>query len=96
MNAGLTRKKAFELIFFTSLCSAVGGVLGFFILGQLTPWLPYILVVAASSFLYISIADLMPQMHERSSLKEAGPQLVLVAVGISAIYAVTLIMHALR
>lgn len=96
MNAGLTRKKAFELILFTSLCSALGGVLGYFILGQLTPWLPYLLVVAASSFLYISIADLMPQMHERSSLKEAGPQLLLVAVGICAIYAVTLVMHAAR
>jgi zinc and cadmium transporter len=96
MNAGLTRKKAFELILFTSLCTVLGGVFGFFVLGQLTPWLPFILVVAASSFLYISIADLMPQMHERSSLKEAGPQLLLVALGIGAIYAVTELMHVVR
>lgn len=94
MNAGLTRHKAFSLIFFTSLCSAVGGVLGYFVLSHLQPWLPFLLVVAASSFLYISIADLMPQMHERSSLKEAGPQLVLVALGICLIYGVTLVMHA--
>jgi len=96
MNAGLTRKKAFELILFTSLCTVLGGVFGFFVLAQLTPWLPFILVVAASSFLYISIADLMPQMHERSSLKEAGPQLLLVALGICAIYAVTELMHVVR
>ena len=35
-------------------------------------------VVAASSFLYISVADLMPQMHERVSLADAIPQLLLV------------------
>lgn len=96
INAGLTRKKAFELILFTSLCSAIGGVLGYFVLSHLTPWLPYLLVVAASSFLYISIADLMPQMHERSSMKEAGPQLLLVALGIATIYGVTVVMHAAR
>jgi zinc and cadmium transporter len=96
MNAGLTRNKAFSLILFTSLCSALGGVLGYFILGHLKPLLPYLLVVAASSFLYISVADLMPQMHERSSLREAGPQLLLVAIGICIIYGVTLAMHASR
>jgi zinc and cadmium transporter len=32
MNAGLTRKKAFELILFTSLCTVLGGVFGFFVL----------------------------------------------------------------
>ena len=93
INAGLTRSRAFQLILFTSLCSALGGVLGYFVLNALQGWLPYLLVVAASSFLYISIADLMPQMHRRSSLREAGPQLLLVAIGVSLIYAVTLVLH---
>ncbi len=93
INAGLTRQRAFQLILFTSLCSAAGGVIGYFVFNQFQAWLPYLLVVAASSFLYISIADLMPQMHERGSLNEAGPQLFLVAVGISLIYAVTLVLH---
>lgn len=96
IHAGLTRQKAFALIFFTSLCSAVGGLLGYFVLGHLKPLLPFLLVVAATSFLYISVADLMPQMHERSSLREAGPQLLLVAIGICIIYGVTLVMHATR
>ena len=93
INAGLSRERAFQLILFTSLCSAFGGVVGYFVLSMLQGWLPYLLVVAASSFLYISIADLMPQMHQRSSLREAGPQLLLVAFGVSLIYAVTLVLH---
>ena len=49
---------------------------------QAQDWVPYVLVVAASSFLYISVADLMPQMHERVSLADAVPQLLLVGVGV--------------
>ncbi|HAP24362.1 MAG TPA: ZIP family metal transporter [Achromobacter sp.] len=93
INAGLRRRRAFALILFTSLCSAVGGIIGYFVLQQAQDWTPYILVVAASSFLYISVADLMPQMHERVSLSDAVPQLLLVGVGVALIYSVTTLMH---
>ncbi|WMD23464.1 ZIP family metal transporter [Achromobacter seleniivolatilans] len=93
LNAGLARRRAFSLILFTSLCSAVGGIIGYFVLQQAQDWVPYILVVAASSFLYISVADLMPQMHERVSLSDAVPQLLLVGVGVALIYSVTTLMH---
>ena len=93
INAGLRRRRAFALILFTSLCSAVGGIIGYFVLQQAQEWTPYILVIAASSFLYISVADLMPQMHERVSLSDAVPQLLLVGVGVALIYSVTTLMH---
>lgn len=93
LNAGLRRRRAFALVLFTSLCSAVGGIIGYFVLQQAQDWTPYILVVAASSFLYISVADLMPQMHERVSLSDAVPQLLLVGVGVALIYSVTTLMH---
>jgi zinc and cadmium transporter len=63
------------------------------VLQQAQQWVPYVLVVAASSFLYISVADLMPQMHERVSLADAVPQLLLVGVGVVLIYSVTTVMH---
>ncbi len=93
LNAGLVRRRAFALILFTSLCSALGGIIGYFVLQQAQDWVPYVLVVAASSFLYISVADLMPQMHERVSLADAVPQLLLVGVGVALIYSVTTLMH---
>ncbi len=93
LNAGLARRRAFALILFTSLCSALAGIIGYFVLQQAQDWVPYVLVVAASSFLYISVADLMPQMHERVSLADAVPQLLLVGVGVALIYSVTTLMH---
>lgn len=92
-NAGLERRRAFMLILFSSLCSAVGGVAGYFVLQETQEWAPYVLVVAASSFLYISVADLMPQMHERTSPLEAVPQLLFVGIGVALIYGVTSVMH---
>ncbi len=93
INAGLARRRAFMLILFTSLCTALGGLAGYFVLQQAQQWVPYVLVIAASSFLYISVADLIPQMHERGSLAEAVPQLLLVGAGVIVIYGVTSFLH---
>ncbi|MFJ1302334.1 ZIP family metal transporter [Pseudomonadota bacterium AL_CKDN230030165-1A_HGKHYDSX7] len=93
INAGLQRKRAFGLILFTSLCTAIGGGVGYFVLQEAQNLVPYVLVIAASSFLYISVADLMPQMHERVTLADAVPQLLLVGIGVVIIYGVTSFMH---
>ncbi|PRY97088.1 zinc and cadmium transporter [Jezberella montanilacus] len=91
-NAGLTRQRAFLLILFSSACSALGGLFGYLLLEHALTSLPYILVVAATSFLYISIADLIPQMHARGSLKDAIPQLLLVAIGVIVVYLSTVLV----
>jgi len=93
LNAGLARRKAFVLILFTSLCTALGGVLGYFLLQQAQAIVPYVLVIAASSFLYIAVSDLIPQMHERGTVSDAIPQLLLVGIGVAVIYGVTSFMH---
>ena len=45
-------------------------------------WKPYALVLAASSFLYIAVADLIPQMQRRLKLREAVSQVVLIGAGV--------------
>jgi zinc and cadmium transporter len=55
---------------------------------------PYLLVVAASSFLYIAVSDLIPRMHERPALADALPQLLLVGLGVLVIHGVTILTHA--
>jgi zinc and cadmium transporter len=93
-NAGLTRGRALALILLTSLCTVAGGVAGYFVLNQMAAYTPYLLVVAASSFLYIAVSDLIPQMHERPSLADALPQLLLVGLGVLIIHGVTILTHA--
>jgi zinc and cadmium transporter len=40
--------------------TALGGLVGYFLVGQLHDWLPYFLAVASSSFVYVALADLIP------------------------------------
>lgn len=51
------------------------------------------LVIASSSFVYIAVSDLMPQMQRKPRLKESAVQVVLVAAGIAAIVFITNGVH---
>ncbi|MDH5659762.1 MAG: ZIP family metal transporter, partial [Gammaproteobacteria bacterium] len=48
--------------------------------------LPYILAIAASSFIYIAVADLIPDLHKRTELIETIKQITLIALGVVTIY----------
>jgi len=73
----------------SSLASVLGGLLGFFALSHAQGWLPYILVVAAASFLYIAISDLLPMLrregHRRTSMWQTA--WMLIGIGLIAISA---------
>ena len=43
--------------------TAIGGLVGYLLVGALHEYLPYFLVVAASSFIYVALADLIPQLQ---------------------------------
>ena len=44
--------------------------------------IPYVLVFAASGFIYIAVSDLMPQMQRRSTIRESVPQVLLIGLGV--------------
>jgi zinc and cadmium transporter len=46
---------------------------------------PYLMVAAASSFIYVAVADLLPQMQRRVPLKDLVAQVVWIAVGLGFI-----------
>jgi zinc and cadmium transporter len=82
LNAGFSRKRAYVYNLLCSLMAVVGGLLGYFTLGYATDWIPYVLVLASSGFIYLAVSDLMPQMQRRGTLRETIPQIVLIAVGV--------------
>jgi zinc and cadmium transporter len=54
---------------------------------------PFLLVIASSSFIYVSVADLIPQLQHRLSLKETAAQLLRLVAGLGI---VVLAMSQLR
>lgn len=85
LNAGFSRMKALLWNALSGMAGVVGGVLGYYVVGPWESLFPYLLVVASSSFIYVAVADLIPQLQQRLSFKETAVQLAWLAAGLVAI-----------
>jgi len=93
LNAGLSRSKALLYNAISGLSAVVGGVIGYFVVGPWEQLFPYLLVIASSSFIYVAVADLIPQLQHRLSLKDTLAQLAWLAVGMVIIVGVVQVVH---
>jgi zinc and cadmium transporter len=57
------RSAALVKVSLAGAVTALGGMAGYFLVEQLHDYLPYFLVVASSSFVYVALADLIPQLQ---------------------------------
>ncbi|MEO8018558.1 MAG: ZIP family metal transporter [Pseudomonadota bacterium] len=85
LNSGVNRRRAVVLNLLTSLTAVIGGVLGFFALEKTLAALPFALAVAASSLLYVAVADLIPGLHRKIDPKSSVTQVLLIGLGIALI-----------
>jgi zinc and cadmium transporter len=93
LNAGLSRGKALVYNAISGLAAVVGGVVGYFIVGPWAALFPFLLVVASSSFVYVAVADLIPQLQRRLPIKETAAQIVWIAVGLAVVLFISQYMH---
>jgi zinc and cadmium transporter len=85
LHSGVSRRRALALNLLTSLTAVIGGVVGYFALETAVRLLPFALAVAASSLLYVAVADLIPGLHRRIDPRSSIMQVVLIALGIAVI-----------
>jgi zinc and cadmium transporter len=83
LNAGLSRKKALLYNAASGLAAVLGGIVGYFVVGPWEQLFPYMLVIASSSFIYVAVADLIPQLQHRLPLRETLAQIAWLAVGLT-------------
>ena len=93
LHSGYSRNKALLYNVLSSLTTVIGGVLAWYALQDLRDVLPYVLAVAASSFIYIAVADLIPTLHQRVEGRATVQQVALIAVGVLIIYATHSTLH---
>ena len=82
LNAGFSRRRAFGFNLLSGMSAVVGGIVGYFVLEASLSLLPYALAIAAASFIYIALSDLLPEMMRRSSLAKSLPEVGLVLLGV--------------
>ena len=73
--------------------TALGGMTGYFLVGHLEESLSYFLVVASSSFVYVALSDLIPQLQKRLSARESLVQIVWLVTGIVLVTVVSGLAH---
>jgi zinc and cadmium transporter len=94
LDSGYSRGKALFYNVLASLTTVVGGVLAYFSLEDLHDTLPYFLALAASSFIYIAVADLIPSLHTKTDIKTSLQQIVLIVMGVLLICLLHNIAHS--
>ncbi len=88
------RRTALLKVSLAGAVTALGGLLGFWLVDQLRDYLPYFLVVASSSFIYVALADLIPQLQKRLTARETAAQIAWLLAGILLVTQVSGIAHA--
>ena len=92
-SATSNRRAALIKVSLAGAVTALGGLLGFWLVEQLQDYLPYFLVVASSSFVYVALADLIPQLQKRLSARETAAQIGWLLVGIALVTWVSGLAH---
>ena len=82
MDSGFTWRRALFWNVAFSLAAIGGGVLGYFALSVAQPAIPYVVSLAAASFIYIAVADLVPGLHQHTSVSAAVAQSSAILCGI--------------
>jgi zinc and cadmium transporter len=93
LQSGFSRRKAFVYNLLASTTTVIGGILAYFTLSEVMHVVPYVLAIAAASFIYIAVADLIPGLHKRLQPRATLQQLVLIVAGVAVIHLAHATLH---
>ncbi|MDP6580634.1 MAG: ZIP family metal transporter [Vicinamibacterales bacterium] len=85
LDAGYSRTRAFVLNALSASTCAIGAIAVYGAASWTPTALPYVLAVAAGSFLYVAMSDLIPGLHREAVDQGAVHQVVLIAAGVATI-----------
>ncbi|MES3010268.1 MAG: ZIP family metal transporter [Pseudomonadota bacterium] len=88
-----TQRAALVKVSLAGTITVLGGLTGYWLVAYLQDYLPYFLVVASSSFVYVALADLIPQLQKRLSARETAAQIGWLGLGIALVTAVSALSH---
>ena len=93
LNSGFTKLKAFTFNLVSSAATLIGALLAYFAFDNVEFLIPTFLGLAASSMIYVAVADLIPGLHKRTEIAATVEQVVLILIGILIIFSVGHFIH---
>jgi zinc and cadmium transporter len=95
LHSGYSKIQAFAFNILSSIAMVIGGVLAYYALQSVHQWVPLLLGIAAASMIYVSVADLIPGLHQRRELGVTLQQVLLIAAGVATIWGVGSLAHSI-
>ena len=87
------RRAALVKVSLAGAVTALGGIVGYALVDQLYDYLPFFLIMASSSFIYVALADLIPQLQKRVTARETAAQIAWLGIGIGLVTLISGIAH---
>ena|SRR3989338_6083156 len=88
LHCGMTRKKALLWNLLSAFTAIVGGLVGYYFFRESTGFVSITLALTSGLFIYISAADLIPELHSPTSRKGWLGQTISFLLGIVVMYVV--------
>lgn len=85
---GLSRLKAAVINVAFGLTSVLGAIAAFALAREMANLVPYLLAIAAGNFIYLAMADLIPELQHEDKRRYVWQQLIWVGLGVFLVYAV--------
>lgn len=84
IHAGYTRVKALSYNFLSALTAIAGAAIVLIVGGITEQFALYLLPLTAGSFIYIAMADLIPELHKSKNLDKGAVQVIGIVIGVIA------------
>lgn len=88
-----SRRAAVVKVSLAGAVTPLGGLVGWWLVDQLVAYLPFFLVIASSSFIYVALADLIPQLQKRLGARETLAQVAWLLGGIGLVAVASALAH---
>lgn len=85
LHGGYSRRRAFLLNILSSISTLPGAIIAYYALDVANYATPYVMAFSAASFLYIALADLVPELHGKMGFKHSIQQFILMLAGVATI-----------
>ena len=84
-SSGGVKNRALFKLSLAGLVTTLGGVLAYGLLEGREQWVPYMLSIASSSYLYVALADLIPQLQKRLTARATVHQILWLFAGMGLV-----------
>lgn len=93
LKKGVSRKNVILINAFSAFATTVAAV-SFFLIGQeITIAMDWVLGIVAGFFIYVAVSDIIPSIHKSEDKVIAGPQTLLLIIGVIVVGSLTTTLH---